>query len=111
MSDFQAKSGQEDQSIKDLVFERIIDHPVVKDQEQWRETSDCWICGRHNHVRITMSSTRQVSDPEFEELMQLTSLLNDREVLGDEVDQLDFEQYKPIYEDVLELVSDTDDSE
>ena len=58
-----------------------------------------------------MSSNRQANDSEFEELMQLTSLLNDREVLGDEVDQLDFEQYKPIYEDVLELVSDTDDSE
>jgi len=64
---------------QDLVFERVLGHPSVKNSDQWRETNDCWICNRHDALKIEMNDFRVIKDAEYEEFMQLSSVINEED--------------------------------
>jgi hypothetical protein len=42
----------------------------------WQDSSDCWLCERHNYVKIEINQSKEIQDSEFMEVIQLSSILN-----------------------------------
>jgi hypothetical protein len=60
------------QSKLDLVFTRILGKPLIKNSDQWLDTSECWICQKHNELSIEMNEFKEINDPEFQEITHLS---------------------------------------
>lgn len=85
---------------QDLVFERVLGHEQVENQEEWRETSQCWICERHNVFQVKMNEFLTIKDPEYGNVMQISTVDESAENLAT-YDK----QHEPIISSKKRLVS------
>lgn len=60
----------------DLLFTRILGQPGMKNAERWLDSSECWICNKHNKLTLQMNEAKAVIDEGFKEIMQLSEVIN-----------------------------------
>lgn len=92
-----------------MVFQRVIGQSEMynSDAHAWKDSSDCWVCEKHNKIVIEMNSLTEIVDEEFQEVMQISQVLNNDQgssaPLGAPSQPLDGDgNLKPVYEDMLE---------
>ena len=63
----------------DLIFQRAVGHPEIEGSGRWEDASECFMCNRYSKVTIEMDELEEIIDQDFGNLMQLTSILNERD--------------------------------
>lgn len=84
----------------DLVFERVLGHSIANNEEHWKETSECWICNCHDALRIEVNEFTCVQDPEYSELLTLSSVLHE-EALANPEKKAEASELIPAYQQVF----------
>ena len=92
-----------------MVFQRVMGQSEMynNDAHAWKDSSDCWVCEKHNKIVIEMNKLTEIVDEEFQEVMQISQVLNNDQGSGASLaapsQPLDGDgNLKPVYEDMLE---------
>ena len=54
-----------------VIFTRITGHPDLLEQDQWFDSSECWICNRHNKFSFRVANCHELQDKEFMEIISI----------------------------------------
>ena len=46
----------------ELIFTRVTGHPNIPENNVWFDTSECWVCAKHNKLSVTVSMVDKVID-------------------------------------------------